>query len=225
MGQPQDSETSKSSPVQFKRFKKSSCFLETANKTSIAYYDTLYFKLTDNLCLILLKPSKFAKYCELMADFDVLLEDFSDQIDRKRNKASLTPNDEETSTQQSKLKRSSTISVSFEDEQQRLSKAFFGFFMNKLIILYDKLKNLKAELNTRSISMGAKDSFLSRALNLNKKIIPKSKSVDNSNFFKQDSTEKNSGYVSFSTSDRALAIKLINTLQVFILYFHALYLI
>lgn len=193
------------------------CFLQTANQSSTSLYEALFFKLSDNLCLILLKPNKLAKYCEILADFDCLLNDFTNQIERKRSRSQLTPNtidDESILNQQPRLlKRGSSVGTLAEDELQRFSKAFYGFFVNKMLILIDKLKNLKADLANRwsSSERERNSSFFSRALSI------KAKSRSEENETKKNSQENNTNNSTLQ-QDRNRTIKLINSLQVSLFY-------
>lgn len=161
------------------------------------------------MCLILLKPNKLSKYCEILADFDSLLSDFDNKIARKRSRSQLTPNilDEDAISKQPRLKRGSTLGVT-EDELQRFSKAFYGFFVNKMLILIDKLKNLKTDLANRwsSSERETGTSFFSRALSI------KSKTQLEENEKRKDTIEKNSELT--QQQERTRITKLISTLQV-----------
>lgn len=160
-----------------------------------------------------------------MADFDTLIGEFADQIAKKRNESWLNSNDDNetvslsTSATPNRVKRAdgSFSSVSpaaqIEDEKQRLSKAFYSFFVNKMIIVFEKLKNLKTDLNARSMSKreSSKDSLFSRALSLNNR--RSKQSFDETYNSLKYSASLDSNFTQ-STLDKAAIIKLINLLLV-----------
>jgi hypothetical protein len=161
-----------------------------------------------------------------MADFDTLIGEFADQIAKKRNESWSNSNeDNETmpsttsTTTTNRVKRAdgsfSSISpaAQIEDEKQRLSKAFYSFFVNKMIIVFEKLKNLKTDLNARSMSKreGSKDSLFSRALSLNNR--RSKQSFDETYNSLKYSASLDSNFTQ-STLDKAAIIKLINFLLV-----------
>lgn len=167
------------------------------------------------MCLIMLKPSKFAKYCELITDFDGLLNDFGEQINRKRSRLQQTPNSvEDENTSSFRLKRSSTVATLAEDEMQRVNKAFYGFFINKLNTLNEKLKSLKTNLSMdlSGSQRSRSTSFFSRALSLNSKRSMQSFD-DGSASAKSKFSESSRSSVSYQ-SDRSQTLKLISSLQV-----------
>lgn len=158
-----------------------------------------------------------------MADFDTLIGEFADQIAKKRNESWSNSNEDNetmslttstTTTNRVKRADGSFSSVSpaaqIEDEKQRLSKAFYSFFVNKMIIVFEKLKNLKTDLNARSMSKreGSKDSLFSRALSLNNR---RSKQSFDETY---NSLKYSASLDSQSTLDKAAIIKLINLLLV-----------
>lgn len=122
---------------------------------TVGFYEVLYLKLSENLCLILLKQHKFSKYCELITDFDTLLTDFLELISKKQLKLSdkppesvtIKPDTRRVSSGSSRLGSFSNLNVSPEE---KIEKTFLSFFVNKLIIFYDKLTNLKNDMNSRS---------------------------------------------------------------------------
>lgn len=163
-----------------------------------------------------------------MADFDTLIGEFADQIAKKRNESWSNSNEDNetmpsmtstTTTTTNRVKRAdgSFSSVSsaaqIEDEKQRLSKAFYSFFVNKMIIVFEKLKNLKTDLNARSMSKreGSKDSLFSRALSLNNR--RSKQSFDETYNSLKYSASQDSNFTQ-STLDKAAIIKLINFLLV-----------
>lgn len=124
------------------KFKKTNCFLKTANNKSLGYYEVLLLKLSDNLCLTMIKSNKLTKYCELISDFDNLLIGLNDLLNRKRLQLSFN----ETN---SSLANDSEIKINSKrsSHMDKIDKAFFSFFMNKLINFFDKLRQLKTDLN------------------------------------------------------------------------------
>jgi len=131
------------------KFKKTNCFLKTTNRT-LGFYEILLLKLSDNLCLTMIKTNKLTKYCELISDFDTLIVSFIDLLNRKRLQLSSAETDSSLNndlTDQQEATIKSPIKQNRERQSDRIDKAFFSFFMNKLIYLFDKLKQLKNELN------------------------------------------------------------------------------
>jgi hypothetical protein len=162
----------------FNKYKKTSSFLQNKNK-SLSFYEILYLKLNENLCLILLKANKLNKYCELISDFEALIESFIDLLNRKRLLLSAAETDSSTQNTFSPLTTSASATTSTSSsfsgasskstskkniQDERIDKTFFSFFMNKLILFYDKLTSLKNELNTRNSSHSTKgNGFFSKS--------------------------------------------------------------
>jgi hypothetical protein len=182
-----------------KKYKKANCFLLNSNK-SLSLYEILYLKLGDNLCLIMLKSNRMSKYCELIYDFDILIANFLNLLQRKRtsmNEQQQQQQSEMPSSPSSSLNRN--ISPNYNEFQfngykasspnpsmisrsmsrrslislqttfdEKIDKTFVSFFINKLIIFFDKLSSLKNEiLEQKSKSKKSKsDNFLSKAFRL-----------------------------------------------------------
>ncbi len=135
------------------KFKKTNCFLKTSNKT-LGFYEILLIKLSDNLCLTMIKTNKLTKYCELISDFDNLIVGFNDLLNRKRLQLSSSETDSSLSISDQSIDPVKTSKLVKERNLQleKIDKAFFSFFMNKLIYLFDKLRQLKGELNSKANS-------------------------------------------------------------------------
>ena len=93
------------------KYKKTSSFLQTKNK-SFSFYEILFLRLNENLCLILLKSNKFSKYSELISDFEALIESFIDLLNRKRLLLSAVETDSSAQASFSILNSTSTSSTS-----------------------------------------------------------------------------------------------------------------
>ncbi|CAF0708209.1 unnamed protein product [Brachionus calyciflorus] len=143
--------------------KTTSCFLSHKNQ-SLGFYDVLYLKLSDGLCLISVKLGKYSKYCDLIHDFENLLIDFNNILIQK---------------------------IQNFDREENINKQFLSFFMNKLIIFYEKLINLKDELNSKN-------------------------SIKKSNFLKKNFDENKSSRRTSIQMDpwKQNSLRIINTLQV-----------
>ena len=127
----------------FTRIKKTHAFLHDCNK-SLGFYDILFLKLDQSFCLTMIKSNRLSKYCQLLAEFDKLTDRFLELLNRKR----IEMNDDEMSGVAGD-KRPSSPSVSRRNSSHnddRVDKAFLSFFVNKVIIFYDKLSGLKADL-------------------------------------------------------------------------------
>ena len=151
------------------KFKKSNCFLKKINKT-LGSYEVVYLKLSDYLCLIMLKPNKFNKYCELMSDFDNLIDELIELLNRKRSLLSSHDNNNSNNGNKDLLDlNSSRIHINrkmSETNEKSIDKNFFSFFMNKLIIFYEKLGILKNDLASKNFNSSKKmdkSNFFSRA--------------------------------------------------------------
>lgn len=118
------------------QFKKISCFLRNKNK-SLGFYDVFFLKIAQNICLISVKDRKYSWYCELISDFESLLNDFLATLNKQKS----TKN---------------TI----------LTNQFLTFFINKLIEFFEQLKNLKSEINSKeSNKFRRKSSYLLSRIN------------------------------------------------------------
>lgn len=69
--------------IKFTKLKKTHAFLRDSNK-SLGYYDILFLRLNENMCLTMIKSNRLSKYCQLMSEFDKAIGSFLELIDRKR---------------------------------------------------------------------------------------------------------------------------------------------
>lgn len=212
----------------FNKYKKTSSFLMNKNK-SFSFYEILFLKLNENLCLILLKANKLNKYCELITDFETLIENFIDLLNRKRLLLSSVETDSSAQNSFSPLAASSMTGSNSSSssvppiskpmtkkniQDERIDKTFFSFFMNKLILFYDKLTNLKNELNTRNSSSnsGKGNGFFSKtAFKIKSKSFASTSSHDKNN---ENYPNKSSKPLNDSEMSKQNSIKLIHTLQI-----------
>ena len=95
------------SKFKFTKLKKTHAFLSDSNK-QLGFYDILFMKLAENLCLIMVKSSRLNKYCHLMSDFSKIVWQFLEFINRKRVELS----DEEINNNTAESGRSSMTSPS-----------------------------------------------------------------------------------------------------------------
>ena len=162
------------------KIKKTHAFLNETNK-STGFYDILYLKLDEQLCLTMIKSNKLNKYCQLITDFDKVIEDFLDLLNRKRLEISSAEINSslqsvgaagfETVASISQPRAGSAVNTSSVNNfGDKFDKAFLSFFINKLIIFYEKLSGLKSDLmsQTRSEANAAnKENFLTRRFKYN----------------------------------------------------------
>ena len=166
--------------VNYTKIKKTHGFLNETNK-STGFYDILYLKLDEHLCLTMIKSNKLNKYCQLITDFDAVIEDFLDLLNRKRLEISSAEINSslqsvggaglETVSPISQPRAGSAVNTSSANNfGDKFDKAFLSFFINKLIIFYEKLTGLKSDLmsQTRSETNAvSKDNFLTRRFKYN----------------------------------------------------------
>ena len=222
----------------FSKYKKTNCFLLNANK-SLGFYEVLYIRLSENLCLISLKSSKLSKYCELISDFEALIVNFIDLLNRKRlilthaetesstlsHSTSFSLNSTSSPTNTPSISTNTRHSMSTAgkmnnlnngSQDDRIDKAFFSFFMNKVIIFYEKLNNLKNELNPSKNSSKRNSidkNFFKETFNLRKKSASKS-FLSSQNSFSSSSSSFKPSPMDPKEISRNNSIKLIHSLQV-----------
>lgn len=113
-------------------YKKTSCFLKTQSKV-FNFYEILFIKLEENLCFILIKNSKLSKCCELITELNECLNEFNLITSKIRlNLNNFSENSDEDG--QSSLNYSNEVK-------------FLGYFINKLLNAYEKLKEFKTDFS------------------------------------------------------------------------------
>lgn len=144
------------SKLSFTKIKKTHGFLYDRNK-SLGFYDLLFLRLDKNFCMTMIKSNRLNRYCQLMAEFDRLAERFLELLNRKR----IEMNDDEMNSPslnvdglKMALRSSPSPPVRRNSNERagdsKVDKAFLSFFVNKIIIFYDKLSSLKADLKAAS---------------------------------------------------------------------------
>jgi len=112
-------------PLKPTQFKKTHAFLVDKSK-GLGFYDVVFLQLDKNLCLTLLKHSRLNRFCQLIAEFDGVVQGFLDLLGRKR--AGLKAD------------------APGEDAFDRADRQSLGFFVNKVLSFYEGLASLKSEL-------------------------------------------------------------------------------
>jgi hypothetical protein len=182
------------------KVKRTNCFLLNTNK-STGFYNVLFIKLSENLCLISLKSNNLSKYCEIITDFDAVSVDFLNLLNKRRTRDTF-----ETSTQSDTNAKSTSTTTpnNKQHKEDQFDKTFLGFFINKLLFFNNKLSNFKNEMNNKDLKSPSTiraSSFLFRTLNV--------KAI-NQNKYKERTEEK---------QHRNNIIRLIQTLQLKIFQF------
>ncbi len=67
--------------IQVSQFKKTHAFLVDRDK-GLGFYDVMFLKLDKNLCLTLIKSNFLSRHCQLIYEFDNVLQGFLDLINR-----------------------------------------------------------------------------------------------------------------------------------------------